>query len=145
MITCRQLSPASKAPRCGLAGEFSAAVFDVFQGKYMAIDLSEDEMRKALFGAAEEQALPRPKPPSTDPTPPSAPIPPPRVKKSSGYHSTRLRVTLHVSREYEGDINVFVHDSTSLSSLIAEQEAKAGARKKKYKYLEVVSIEPVSS
>jgi len=49
-----------------------------------------------------------------------------------------------VSKVYEGDIDVFVHDSNSLSKLVAEQEAKAAAKKKKYKYLELVSVESIS-
>ncbi|KPB49649.1 Uncharacterized protein AC511_2055 [Pseudomonas coronafaciens pv. oryzae] len=53
-------------------------------------------------------------------------------------------MTLHVSKEFEGDVDVFVHDSSSLSKLVAEQEAKSAARKKKYRYIEVVSIESTS-
>jgi hypothetical protein len=111
----------------------------------MAIELSEDEMRRALFGA------------STDPVEPTAPSaapeivlsqptanPTPRAKKTSSYHTSKLRVTLHVSKVYEGEVEVLVHDSSSLSKLVAEQEAKAAAKKKKYKYLELVSVESIS-
>lgn len=66
------------------------------------------------------------------------------AKKASDYHTSKLRVTLHVSKVYEGDIDVFVHDSSSLSKLVAEQEAKAAAKKKKYKYLELVPVESIS-
>lgn len=87
----------------------------------MAIELSEEEMRKALFGASAD--------PVTPPVPSSAPAipisqqaasPTPQAKKASGYHTSKLRVTLHVSKVYEGDIDVFVHDSSSLSKLVAE-------------------------
>jgi len=105
----------------------------------MAIDLSEEEMRKALFGAGVEPIVPNQAAATVD-----APSPTPRTKNTTGYHSPRLRVTLHVSKEFEGDVDVFVHDSSSLSKLVAEQEAKSAARKKKYRYIEVVSIEPTS-
>lgn len=112
----------------------------------MAIELSEEEMRKALFGSTADLVSP--------PTPPAAPerplsqraaAPMPPAKKASGYHTSKLRVTLHVSKVYEGDVEVLVHDSSSLSKLVAEQEAKAAAKKKKYKYLELVSVESIST
>lgn len=111
----------------------------------MAIELSEEEMRKALFGATTDPVTP-PAPSSTPavPRPQPAANPTPLAKKASGYHTSKLRVTLHVSNVYEGDIDVFVHDSNSLSKLVAEQEAKAAAKKKKYKYLELVSVESIS-
>ncbi|MFL1547321.1 hypothetical protein [Pseudomonas sp. O39] len=111
----------------------------------MAIELSEEEMRKALFGTSTDTVTP--------PVPSSAPALPilqsaasqsPQAKKTSGYHTSKLRVTLHVSKVYEGDVDVFVLESSSLSKLVAEQEAKAAAKKKKYKYLELVSVESIS-
>jgi hypothetical protein len=45
---------------------------------------------------------------------------------------------------YDGEVEVFVHDSSSLSKLVAEQEAKAAAKNKKYKYLELISVESTS-
>lgn len=107
----------------------------------MAIDLSEEEMRKALFGASTNSVLPKPAALAVETPRPTTPSSAPLSRKTTGYHASKLRVTLHVSKEYEGDNDVFIHDSSSLSKLIAEQEAKAAARKKKYKYLEVVSIE----
>ncbi|KAA0986305.1 hypothetical protein FQ192_24175 [Pseudomonas sp. ANT_J12] len=77
---------------------------------------------------------------STPPAPSSATSP----KKITGYHTSKLRVTLHVSKVYDGEVEVFVHDSSSLSKLVAEQEAKAAAKKQKYKYLELVSVESTS-
>ncbi|MEB0227903.1 hypothetical protein [Pseudomonas sp. 10S4] len=111
----------------------------------MTIQLSEEEMRKALFGARVDPVAP-PAPPAAPEIPQSPPAPstPVRLKKTSAYHTSKLRVTLHVSQVYEGDVEVFVHDSSSLSKLIAEQEAKAAAKKKKYKYLELVSVESIS-
>jgi hypothetical protein len=111
----------------------------------MAIELSEEEMRKALFGASADPVTPpAPSPSPAVPRSQSAANPTALAKKASGYHTSKLRVTLHVSKVYEGDIDVFVHDSSSLSKLVAEQEAKAAAKKKKYKYLELVSVESIS-
>lgn len=56
---------------------------------------------------------------------------------------SKLRVTLHVTKIFEGDVEVFVHESNTLSRLVAELEAKEGARKKKYKYIDVVSVQQI--
>ena len=56
---------------------------------------------------------------------------------------SRLRVTLRVTKIYEGPEEVFVYDANTLSSLVAEGEAKAAAKKKKFRYFQVISIEPV--
>jgi len=111
----------------------------------MAIELSEDEMRKALFGASVDPATPKATAPKSDTTStPAAPSLATRPKKTTGYHTSKLRVTLHVSKVYDGEVEVFVHDSSSLSKLVAEQEAKAAAKNKKYKYLELISVESTS-
>ncbi|UDU83179.1 hypothetical protein [Pseudomonas sp. HN2-3] len=97
--------------------------------------LSEDEMRAALFGAAT--------------SPVSEPVQHPiqrglAASTSRGKRlSSRLRVTMHVTREFEGDEEVFVHDANTLSTLSAEGEAKAAAKKKKYRYFDVISVTPV--
>lgn len=110
----------------------------------MAIELSEEEMRKALFGASVDPVTPKTAPVVDTTSPPAAPSPATRTKKNTGYHTSKLRVTLHVSKVYDGEVEVFFHDSSSLSKLVAEQEAKAAAKKKKYKYLELVSVETIS-
>jgi len=51
---------------------------------------------------------------------------------------------MFVTREFEGEEFEFVYDSKSLSTLLAEQEAKAEAKRQKYKYFEVVSIKTIS-
>ncbi|WP_223507742.1 hypothetical protein [Pseudomonas sp. BF-B-25] len=111
----------------------------------MAIELSEEEMRKALFGSSVDPVTTKAAAPSVDTAPIQAtPSPASRPKKITGYHTSKLRVTLHVSKVYDGEVNVFVHDSSSLSKLVAEQEAKAAAKNKKYKYLELISVESIS-
>jgi len=115
----------------------------------MSTTFTEDEMRQALFGTAM---------PSTSPTDIKVQFPATDLEKSrvlapvaskprtggTGF-SSRLRVTLHVTRGFEGDVEVFVHDADTLSTLVAEQEAKSAAKKKKFKYFDVISIEPASS
>lgn len=104
----------------------------------MSDTLSEEEMRAALFGNAVAST--------------GEPLRQPldnlelirAVKRTSSKPSvSRLRVTLHVTKVYEGPIEVFVHDANTLSSLVAEAEAKAAAKKMKYRYFDVISVKPV--
>lgn len=56
-----------------------------------------------------------------------------------------MRVTLRVGNEFEGKTESFNYDADdTLSTLLAEQEATKAARKK-FKYVEVVSVKPASS
>lgn len=100
----------------------------------MSDTLSEEEMRKALFGSANMAGRePTSQAPITASTPP---------RRSKALVS-RLRVALHVAKVYEGPEEVFVYDANTLSTLIAEAEAKAEAKKKKFRYFQVVSVKPV--
>lgn len=84
-------------------------------------NLTEDDMRRALFGS-----------PSGD-------------RSDSGERTlarSRLRVTLRVSNEYEGKMFEYVHDADTLSTLLAEQQATKAARKK-YRFIELVSVRPL--
>ena len=104
-------------------------------------ELNEEEMRSALFGnltAAEQVSA----------TPVQAPIPdiapaqsvkPPQQKKIAKAFTPRLRVTLRVGNEFEGKTYEMIHEADTLSTLLAEQEAVKAA-KKKYRYVEVVSV-----
>lgn len=107
----------------------------------MSSDLTEEEMRRALFGSTEPEEVPAP------PTPQPAPevvftkpvsTPPPKKKAAKSF-TPRLRVTLRVGNEFEGKMHELIHEADTLSSLLAEQDAVKAARKK-YKYVEVVSI-----
>ncbi len=62
-----------------------------------------------------------------------------KKKQVSKGFTPRLRVTLRVGNEFEGKMFEMVHDADTLSSLMAEQEATKAARKK-YRYVEVVSV-----
>ncbi len=92
----------------------------------------EEEMRRALFGNSAESG--RSKSLEEEPI-----IAHPKTKR----RSPCIRVTLKVSKVFEGDTEVVVYDCNTLSTLTAEIEAKAAAKKKKFKYLEVVSIQSV--
>lgn len=101
----------------------------------MSENLSEEEMRAALFGDTvgsvgepiqQQAAL-------------LEAVKPSRAKRLS----SRLRVILHVTKEFEGPEDEFTHDADTLSTLIAEAEAKAAAKKNKYRYFNVISVTPV--
>ncbi|GAB5342417.1 hypothetical protein [Pseudomonas fluorescens] len=103
--------------------------------------LSEEEMRQALFGNAghQESKFPEDKTATLSATK-SANV---RPRSSARFMSPKLRVTLRVSREFESKTEVFTHEASTLSLIVAELEAKQEAKKKKFKYFELVSIKPV--
>ncbi|MFJ5296703.1 hypothetical protein ACIQAL_09280 [Pseudomonas sp. NPDC088368] len=92
----------------------------------------EEEMRRALFGSLGESVL---TPPLTE-----RPVTPKPKAKSL---SPKIRVTMKVSKEFEGATELFVYEADTLSTLTAEIDAKAAARKKKFKYFEVVSVQTI--
>jgi hypothetical protein len=104
----------------------------------MPTDLSEEEMRRALFGSpapaqqvAGQTAL--------LPTPRITPAKPQPKKKAAKAFIPRLRVTMKVTNEFEGKTYELIHEADTLSTLLAEQEAVKLARKK-YRYVEVMSV-----
>lgn len=110
----------------------------------MSIELTEEEIRRALFGDVEPSALAAIMhqqnivPDSVA----AALVTPANAKKkasiSKGF-TPRLRVTLRVGNDFEGKMHELVHEADTLSSLLAEQEAIKAARKK-FRYVEVVSV-----
>ena len=118
----------------------------------MNTGLTEDDMRRALgldvaspaapTTPAEVEPAAQPEP---DPAPPpisiEQPTPAPRPKPKR--LTPALQVTLRVTREFEGEETIYVHEAKTLSTFDAEQEAKKAAAKDKYKYFEVVSIKRV--
>lgn len=93
----------------------------------MSEDLSEEETRLALFGPADNAIQ---APPVTAKSTAVMPKPSPMYRPKARAHSPRLRVTLHVSKEFEGNVEVFSYDANTLSTLVAEQEAKSAAKNK---------------
>ena len=107
----------------------------------MSSDLTEEEMRHALFGTPqpEEQVSTPLVPEPVEEVVLAKPLVAPAAKKKVAKAFTpRLKVTLRVN-EFEGKMHEFIHEADTLSSLLAEQEAVKAARKK-YKYVEVVSV-----
>lgn len=105
-------------------------------------DLTEEEMRRALFGTAqpENQVSAPPVQESVSEVVFSEPVAVTVAKrKVAKAFTARLRVTLRVGNEFEGKMHELTHEADTLSSLLAEQEAVKAARKK-YKYVEVVSV-----
>lgn len=99
----------------------------------MSDELNEEDMRLALFGS----------PKQSDPVVLAKPQPSPTPRLNSKPLSPKLRVTLHVTKDFEGDVSVFIYDANTLSTLVAEQDAKNEAKKKKFKYFDVVSVKPI--
>ena len=109
----------------------------------MTPDLTEEEMRQALFGAV----IPAPQTPATrevaeldlartvrSPASPKRKVTKPFVP--------RLKVTLRVGNVFEGGTELMTYEADTLSTLQAELDAKKAARKK-FKYIEVISIKPL--
>lgn len=105
-------------------------------------ELTEDEMRQALFGKAPPEvqvtnpAAQEPVPEVVFIKPVAAPAPEKKVVKT---FTPRLRVTLRVGNDYEGKTFELIHEADTLSTLLAEQEAVKMARKK-YRYVTTVSV-----
>lgn len=108
-------------------------------------DLTEEEMRRALFGAAEAPAPQHVHIPDLMEAIPDVIIVPPaavaKQRKVDKAFTPRLKVTLRVGNVFEGETQELVHEADTLSTLLAEQEAVKAARKK-FRYVDVVSVEP---
>ena len=107
----------------------------------MNTELTEEEMRRALFGGSESPA-PAINSHVQDTVPDVVivhPVKAAKKKKVSKGFTPRLRVTLRVGNEFEGKMHEIVHEADTLSSLVAEQEATKTARKK-FRFVEVVSV-----
>lgn len=107
----------------------------------MSEKLSEEEMRLALFGPSaqsdqESPAMPEPK---VVQTPQAAS----KLRPTAKALSPKLRVTMRASKEFEGDVEIFTYDANTLSTIVAEQEAKNAAKKQKFKYFDVMSVNPI--
>lgn len=107
----------------------------------MNTELTEEEMRRALFGDSEP-----PMPTINVHVQNAVPavvvvqaVAAEKKKKVSKGFTPRLRVTLRVGNEFEGKMHEMVHEADTLSSLVAEQEATKMA-KKKFRFVEVVSV-----
>lgn len=110
----------------------------------MTTDLTEDEMRQALFGSMPGAEPMRVVPKQEDlPTIVIRPPPSAAKRRALGGFTPRLRVMLRVGNEFEGETELIVHEADTMSTLQAEQDATKAARKK-FRYVELVSVKPVS-
>lgn len=57
--------------------------------------------------------------------------------------SPKIKVTLSVAKIFEGEAELFIYEASTLSKITAEMDAKAAAKKKKFKYIDVVAVEKV--
>jgi hypothetical protein len=108
----------------------------------MNSELTEEEMRRALFGAPhpeEQVSAPQVQEHEPEVVPAKQTAVPSAKKKLAKAFTPRLKVTLKVGNEFEGKMTELIHEADTLSSLLAEQEAVKAARKK-YKYVDVVSV-----
>jgi phosphate-selective porin len=108
----------------------------------MNSELTEEEMRRALFGtpqSEEQMSAPVVEEPVEEVVLAKSKVAPAAKKKTAKAFTPRLKVTLRVGNEFEGKMVELIHEADTLSSLLAEQEAVKAARKK-YKYVEVVSV-----
>ncbi|MFJ5240707.1 hypothetical protein ACIP86_28950 [Pseudomonas neuropathica] len=108
----------------------------------MCPNLSEEEMRQALFGSAEAVSSPVPTG-GQEESFASAPSrrKPVAKQKVSGSVGPKVVVTLRVGIEFEGTTELFIHEAHTLSTLQAEIDATNAARKK-FRYIELVSVKP---
>jgi len=104
-------------------------------------ELTEEEMRQALFGNAEVSApIINPAPKETVSDIVIVPSAKPAAKtKGAKAFTPGLRVHLRVGNEFEGETFEMTHEADTLSTLLAEQEAVKLTRKK-FRYVEVVSV-----
>ena len=108
----------------------------------MSSGLTEDDMRRALgldnapittSSSNQVAAVP-----ATQTAQPAH-----RPKAKAKARTPKLRVTLRVSTEFEGETTLFTHDADTLSRIDAEQQGRALEKKAKYRYAELVSITPI--
>lgn len=96
-------------------------------------------MREALFGARGPAV--NSGAPLATPNVVEQPSRPAAKRKATKNFVPKLIVTLRVGNEFEGTTELFTHQADTLSSLQAELDAMKEARKK-YKYIDLVSVEP---
>ena len=65
-----------------------------------------------------------------------------KKRKVEKAFTPRLKVTLRVGNVFEGETEELVHEADTLSTLLAQQEAVKAARKK-FRYVEVISVRPM--
>lgn len=110
------------------------------------MSLTEEEMRQALFGPS-TPAAPQPTalavPSRSTASTRATPVANAKPRSRNKPLAPKLRVTLDVTRVFEGEVDVFVHDAATLSTFDAEQAATKAAKVAGYRYVEVVSVKAI--
>ena len=101
--------------------------------------MTEEEMRLALFGASRVGVQVRPEP---DDAAVASVAKATERRRSAKAFGARVKVTLRVGNEFEGETQELVHNVETLSTLLAEQEAVKKARKK-FRFIDVVSVKRI--
>lgn len=123
------------------ADRIGMVVHNALMRNVMNTELTEEEMRRALFGDSQSPA-PAINTHVQDTVPDVVMVQPvnaAKKKKVSKGFTPRLRVTLRVGNEFEGNMHEMIHEADTLSSLVAEQEATKAARKK-FRFVQVISV-----
>ena len=123
------------------ADRMGMVVHNALLRNVMNTELTEEEMRRALFGDSQSPApaLNTHLQDTVSDVVMVQPVNAAKKKKVSKGFTPRLRVTLRVGNEFEGKMHDMVHETDTLSSIVAEQEATKTARKK-FRFVEVVSV-----
>ena len=96
-------------------------------------ELTEEEMRRALFGTPqpeEQVSTPQVQEPVEEVVLAKLVVAPAAKKKMAKAFTPRLRVTLRVGNEFEGKMIELIHEADTLSSLLAEEDAVGGCKEK---------------
>ena len=122
-------------------GRIGISIHATFSRNGMTTELTEEEMRRALFGEPETPASvidihEQDTAPEIVIAEQSTAV---KKKKLLKSFTSGLKVTLRVWNEFEGKMHEIVHEADTLSSLVAEQEATKIA-KKKFRFVEVISV-----
>lgn len=140
-LALQRLTPRFVTTNFSHTDRIGNAIHNALLRNAMNTELTEEEMRRALFGEPESPA-PEIIPHVQEIVPDVVIVQPVKTatkKKVSKGFTPRLKVTLRVGNEFEGKMHEIVHEADTLSSLVAEQEATKAARKK-FRFVEVVSV-----
>lgn len=96
-------------------------------------------MRQALFGATSISPKKPTKRAATESPIVTASTAAVSPRKANKAFIPKLKVTLRVGNEFEGETEMFIYEADTLSKLQAELDATKAARKK-FRYIELVSV-----
>lgn len=140
-IHCFRSDLGTTTAKSDYADRIGMVVHNALMRNVVNTELTEEEMRRALFGDSQSPA-PAINTHVQDTVPDVVMVQPvnaAKKKKVSKGFTPRLRVTLRVGNEFEGNMHEMIHEADTLSSLVAEQEATKAARKK-FRFVQVISV-----